>query len=555
MVVDDVQFLSILKGKRVKLTLKTSSYLGVVQRINPNKTLILADVSGSNGCKFPGSKMFFGHEILNVEFTNEGKTNHGNIQEHRLQEHLEVEKFQPYRKKMASVYDDEDEEEYINFEVIDQFHEKFGPAVMHIKKQRVIGVGADGVEVFQHGRLCWLQISTKNKVYLFDILVLGARAFKNGLSMILENKHILKVIHDCRAVAGCLVSQFGVKLTNVFDTQVADVMSFLSETGGFLPDRVSTLQEVVSLHLKVPSSQLLSLQMKSQLTKEEREMWQKRPCPVPLLKVMALSVIHLQPLRLVLLDALMTDYVTLVDSYLNSSHFQPDELEHVSMESVLELPKELRQFEQMRCEKQEWAADHFPVNEKGLLARFNPRAQPPSKTSSAVEQRGLTKAGSFQPETVDSPSSSPADLHPTSPPRDTKVLSGEFPVSSVPTTQVPLQAAGSDVCKPISPTHGAARGHMEVLMDAMGRGRPFAKDSSVSPLPAFGRGFLLQMSQAQTPRESTGDQGTAPLSPNHTFTKELMTDHGPGPAKDSAALRTPQSLSSSPMQSFRPFSF
>uniref|UniRef100_A0A3Q3F2S1 PiRNA biogenesis protein EXD1-like n=1 Tax=Labrus bergylta TaxID=56723 RepID=A0A3Q3F2S1_9LABR len=276
--------------------------------------------------------MFFGHEILNVEFTNEGKTNHGNIQEHRLQEHLEVEKFQPYRKKMASVYDDEDEEEYINFEVIDQFHEKFGPAVMHIKKQRVIGVGADGVEVFQHGRLCWLQISTKNKVYLFDILVLGARAFKNGLSMILENKHILKVIHDCRAVAGCLVSQFGVKLTNVFDTQVADVMSFLSETGGFLPDRVSTLQEVVSLHLKVPSSQLLSLQMKSQLTMEEREMWQKRPCPVPLLKVMALSVIHLQPLRLVLLDALMTDYVTLVDSYLNSSHFQPDELEHVSMD-------------------------------------------------------------------------------------------------------------------------------------------------------------------------------------------------------------------------------
>lgn len=37
------------------------------------------------------------------------------------------------------------------------------------------------------------QISTKEKVYLFDILLLGARAFKNGLSMILENKHILKV--------------------------------------------------------------------------------------------------------------------------------------------------------------------------------------------------------------------------------------------------------------------------------------------------------------------------------------------------------------------------
>lgn len=115
--------------------------------------------------------------------------------------------------------------------------------------------------------------------------------------------HLVQVIHDCRAIAGCLNTQFGVKLTNVFDTQVhvctvaytfqklqslmsyasltvfmcsfsvcahvkvADVMCFYSETGGFLPDRVSTLQEVVSLHLKVPSSQLLSLQMKSKLTK------------------------------------------------------------------------------------------------------------------------------------------------------------------------------------------------------------------------------------------------------------------------------------------------
>lgn len=64
---------------------------------------------------------------------------------------------------------------------------------------------------------------------------------------------------------------------------------------------------------------------------EERQIWQKRPCPVPLLKVMALSVIHLEPLRLVLLDTLMTDYVALVDSYLNSSHYEPGELEHVSM--------------------------------------------------------------------------------------------------------------------------------------------------------------------------------------------------------------------------------
>lgn len=62
-------------------------------------------------------------------------------------------------------------------------------------------------------------------------------------------------------------------------------------------------------------------------------MWYKRPCPVPLLKVMALAVIHLTPLRLVLLDTLMTDYMVLVDSYLSSSLYEPDGLEHVTMVS------------------------------------------------------------------------------------------------------------------------------------------------------------------------------------------------------------------------------
>uniref|UniRef100_UPI0037E706BF piRNA biogenesis protein EXD1 n=1 Tax=Semicossyphus pulcher TaxID=241346 RepID=UPI0037E706BF len=509
MVLDDVKFLNTLKGKRVKLTLETSSFHGVVQRINPNKTLILADVSGSNGCKFPGPKMFFGDEILNVEFTNEAKKDSRNNQDHRLEEYLNVEKFQPYRKSIT-FDDDEDKEEYINFVVIDEFHEKFGPAVMHIKKQHVIGVGADGVEVYQHGRLCWLQISTKNKVYLFDILLLGARAFKNGLSMILESKQTLKVIHDCRAIAGCLFAQFGVKLSNVFDTQVADVMCFHSDTGGFLPDRVSTLQEVVSLHLKVPTSQLLSLEMKSQLTKEEREMCQKRPCPVPLLKVMALSVIHLQPLRLVLLDSLMTDYMTLVDSYLNSSHFQPDELEHVSMESVLELPRELRQLEQMRCEKQEWAAGLYPITEKGLLARFNPRSQAPSGTSPAAEQHAPMEADSFEPATAESPSSTQMDLHlpkpPTSPPRGIPV---NVPASTEPAAQAPVTSAASDLkkqmCVNIPLSLAVGRGRTEMLMDPMGRGRPIGKEPSVSALPAVGRGFLFQISQAQTPRESTED--------------------------------------------------
>ncbi|XP_047467358.1 piRNA biogenesis protein EXD1 [Mugil cephalus] len=527
MVVDDVQFMAIFKGKRIKLTLKTSSYFGVVQRINPNKTLVLADVvCCTNGYKFPGTKLFFGHEVVNVELITEANRDSGNIQHHRLEEQLKVEKFQPYRKSITWDNNDEDEEEYINFEVIDEFHEKFGPAVMHIKKQHVIGVGAEGVEIFKNGRLCWLQIATKYKVYLFDLLLLGGRGFKNGLSMILESKRILKVIHDCRAIAGCLIGQFGVKLTNVFDTQVADVMCFYSETGGFLPNRVSTFQEVVSLHLKVPSSQLSSLQLKSQLIKEDREMWYKRPCPVHLLKVMALSVIHLQPLRLVLLDMLMTDYMVLVDSYLNSSYCQPDELECVNMESELELPAELRKLDQMRRERREAAAGLYPVTERGLLARFNPKPQSSSPTSPTAEDQSTTQTDPSNP--------------------------------AVPSTVSDLE---NQTSADSPPPAAVDRGCTDALMGLMGRGRP---------LPSVGRGFLLQIPPHRIPKESTGDVKTpawmevASPCPSHTLTQDAMPQLGHRDKdlpKDICGLKeepftsSPQHLPSPLTQSFSSFRY
>lgn len=508
MIVDDVKLLTYFKGARIKLTLKTSSFFGVVKRIYPNKALILADVVNSDGWRFPGTKIFFGHEILNVEFTSDGNGDRENIHHHKPEDHLDVAKFQPYRKT-GTLDDDEEDEEYINYVVVDEFHEKFGPTIMHIKKQRVIGVGAEGVEVFKNGRLCWLQIATKNKVYLFDVLLLGARAFKNGLAMILESKDILKVIHDCRAIAGCLIAQFGVKLANVFDTQVADVMCFYSETGGFLPDRVSTLHEVLSLHLRVPPSQLSSLQMKSQFTKEESEMWHTRPCPLPLLKVMALSVSHLQPLRLVLLDTLMRDYMALVDSYLSSSHYQPDELAHVGMESVLELPRELRQLEVMRRERHEWASSHYPLTEQGLLARFSPKPQSSSQASPAVEEdQRKNHPDVSEPASVESPSPSPQELlvnhSATSPLRVTSGPAVDAQ-DSAPATVSDLTNKEPINC---SLSAGMGRGDAGVRMDLTGRGRLFGKEqpsNATFPFIGRGRGFLLHLPPTQIPIESAGD--------------------------------------------------
>ncbi|XP_017568911.1 piRNA biogenesis protein EXD1 [Pygocentrus nattereri] len=459
---DDYHFLEGFKRKQIKLTTRGSTFIGVVQRINLNKTIILEDVvEVKSGRKLPGAKLFFGHEVLNIEFPSVSREDdEGNSRDHASLGRLCVAEFQPYKRGL--MLDDEDEE-HVNYVVVDEFHEKFGPAVMHIKKQQVVGIGADGVGVFQHERLCWLQIATKNKVYLFDILLLGGRAFKNGLSMILESNHILKVTHDCRCIAGCLLAQFGVNLTNVFDTQVADIMHFYSETGGFLPDRVSTLQEVVSFHLKMPLRHLSSLRIKTQLAREDNEVWYVRPCPVPLLKVMALSVIHLQPLRLVLLDALMSDYTNLVDSYLSSSQDEPVHTQHIG-KSVLELPKELRELEVIRQGRQEWAVNHYPVTENGLLERYNVKPSLEPSDPQSVECPGPEETACTRP----------------------SLLEGESALLKTSATHLTRARSAEDLTD----------------FTALGRGKPPDKESAsiTTSVPVLGRGFTV-LPPVEDPRE------------------------------------------------------
>ncbi|EMP39620.1 Exonuclease 3'-5' domain-containing protein 1 [Chelonia mydas] len=214
----------------------------------------------------PGVKMFFGYEIVNVELLEELEQAATPIRKGKVGLCTAIVKMGlecGYEYTPTVITDagkisnvvffiaEEEEEENMEYIVIDQFQQKFGPAMLHIKKQCVFGVAAEGVNLCRHGRLCWLQVATRSRVFLFDIFLLGPRVFKNGLQMVLEDKNILKVIHDCRLISDCLSHQYGVILSNVFDTQVADVLHFSSITGGFLPHRISSLQECLMRHLKM----------------------------------------------------------------------------------------------------------------------------------------------------------------------------------------------------------------------------------------------------------------------------------------------------------------
>ncbi|KAL1785801.1 piRNA biogenesis protein EXD1 isoform X1 [Sigmodon hispidus] len=400
----DYHFLNHILWRRVKLTLVSGIFEGVLQHVDPNRIVVLKNVKNiETGRSVPGVKMFFGHEILNVELVDEAeqvapgeKTSSVSINTERSgMEKMKDE--DPTVCEPASSTPEAPtssllndlrycplEEEEVTYTVVDQFQQKFGAAMLHIKKQSVLSVAVEGANVCRHGKLCWLQVATNSRVYLFDIFLLGSRAFNNGLQMILEDKRILKVIHDCRWLSDCLSHQYGIMLNNVFDTQVADVLQFSMETGGFLPNSISTLQESLIRHLKVAPKYLSFLEERQKRIQENPEVWLTRPLPPSLLKILALETTYLLPLRLVLLDEMMSDLTTLVDGYLNTYREGSADRLAGTEPSCMELPEELLQLKNFQKQRRERAAKEYSVNAQGLLIRT---ALPPKATGSGPAEK------------------------------------------------------------------------------------------------------------------------------------------------------------------------
>ncbi|XP_051000391.1 piRNA biogenesis protein EXD1 [Acomys russatus] len=404
----DYHFLNQILWRRVKLTLVSGVFEGVLQHVDPNKIVVLKNVKNiQTGRSAPGVKMFFGHEILNVELTEEAEGASGEEasavrdglnteragMENMKNEDLNIYEPAPPAPEVptSSLLSDlkycPSEDEEVTYTVIDQFQQKFGAAMLHIKKQSVLSVAAEGANVCRHGKLCWLQVATNSRVYLFDIFLLGSRAFNNGLQMILEDKRILKVIHDCRWLSDCLSYQYGIMLNNVFDTQVADVLQFSMETGGFLPNCISTLQECLIRHLKVAPKYLSFLEERQKCVQENPEVWLTRPLPPSLLKILALETTYLLPLRLVLLDEVMSDLTTLVDGYLNTYREGSADRLAGAEPACMELPKELLQLQDFQKQRRERAAKEYRVNAQGLLIRRVLQPKEPVAHTAGKEER------------------------------------------------------------------------------------------------------------------------------------------------------------------------
>ncbi|XP_054795911.1 uncharacterized protein LOC129301370 [Prosopis cineraria] len=103
------------------------------------------------------------------------------------------------------------------------------------QEQLVIGFDCEGVDLCRNGALCIMQLAFPDAIYLVDAIE-GGEMLIRACKPALESSYITKVIHDCKRDSEALYFQFGIKLNNVVDTQIAYSLIEEQEGRKRLPD-------------------------------------------------------------------------------------------------------------------------------------------------------------------------------------------------------------------------------------------------------------------------------------------------------------------------------
>ncbi|KAK6236773.1 3'-5' exonuclease domain - like 8 [Theobroma cacao] len=143
------------------------------------------------------------------------------------------------------------------------------------ERQLVVGFDCEGVDLCRHGTLCIMQLAFPDAIYLVDAIE-GGEALIKACKPALESSYIKKVIHDCKRDSEALYFQFGIKLHNVMDTQIA--YSLIEEQEG----RTRLLYDYISFVslLADPRYCGISYQEKEEvrlLLRQDPKFWTYRP--------------------------------------------------------------------------------------------------------------------------------------------------------------------------------------------------------------------------------------------------------------------------------------
>nr|XP_054750667.1 uncharacterized protein LOC129256509 [Lytechinus pictus] len=169
----------------------------------------------------------------------------------------------------------------------------------------VVALDCEGCSLSKTGRLTLVQLATmEGKVYLFDVFRCPY-IFEDGLlAELLQSDAILKVIHDCRKDAAALFHQYGITLTNTFDTSIAyAVLQNQCQVAGSRPrPRISfqNLCEIIGEDMDIENKKDIKKKMKY-----IRNFWARRPLSNDMIDYAATDVYMLVPNLYNVLDSLI----------------------------------------------------------------------------------------------------------------------------------------------------------------------------------------------------------------------------------------------------------
>eukprot|EP01031_Cornospumella_fuschlensis_P026275 gene26275-31740_t len=104
--------------------------------------------------------------------------------------------------------------------VIDTSSAQLQASMDILRNASVLALDCEGVDLGRKGKICIVQLSTKEHSFLFDVHEMRkTHEIALALKEILQSPTILKVIHDCKQDSDALYHHLGIQLTHVHDTQ------------------------------------------------------------------------------------------------------------------------------------------------------------------------------------------------------------------------------------------------------------------------------------------------------------------------------------------------
>ncbi|XP_040191275.1 piRNA biogenesis protein EXD1-like isoform X2 [Rana temporaria] len=373
-------------GKPIIITLSNATYQGDLIHIDHSRSLMLSKVDMRVDKENHAIAEAREQQPANRERGQEAEENFSESKMEELMAALEwrdiktpsqdpeiTKEFQPKSKGRDAIHtrlkiiERAVEKVDINFTVIDQLQVTCNLAISHLRCQTDIGLAAAGSNLCRHESLCWLQVASKSHVYMFDIATLGLNVFKCGLKGVLEDENIVKVIHDCRGLSDCLYHKYGVEVSNVFDTQVADIFLFQKETGGLLPQCPSTLEECLTKRLNLPSSQISFLSHSQGIMKDNNPLWSLCIIPLPLQKALVLEASYVLSLRTPMINAMMADFFSLVNSSIKVYTQSNENVPNWTQLSKSRLSEDFQMLKDLQEKRREKALKKYAAGDNGLL--------------------------------------------------------------------------------------------------------------------------------------------------------------------------------------------